>query len=42
MHIRDFSHALPLSQGQQGMDMFDQFQGTAGIGLLEATTGIFI
>jgi len=39
--VRDFSHALALSQGQQGMETFDPFQGTAGIGFLEATTQWF-
>ena len=40
-HVRDFSDALPLSQGQQGMDTFDQLQGTAGVGLLESTIELF-
>ena len=34
-HVSHFADALALSQGQQGMDAFDQFQRTAGIGLLE-------
>ena len=33
-HVAD---ALALSQGQEGMEAFDQFQRTAGLGLLETT-----
>src|SRR5215468_6841255 len=36
-HLSHVADALALSQGQEGMDAFDQFQRTAGIGLLETT-----
>src|SRR4029453_4067130 len=34
-HRSHGADALALRQGQEGMDAFDQFQRTAGIGLLE-------
>lgn len=40
-HVGDFAHALPLSQGQQSVDAFDQFQRAAGISLLEASIKLF-
>jgi hypothetical protein len=36
-HLSHITHALPLSQSQEGMDTLDQFQRTAGVGLLETT-----
>jgi hypothetical protein len=36
-HLSHVADALALSQGQEGMDAFDQFQRTAGIGLLKTT-----
>jgi hypothetical protein len=36
-HLSHGADALALSQGQEGMDAFNQFQRTAGIGLLETT-----
>jgi hypothetical protein len=36
-HLSHATDALALSQGQEGMNAFDQFQRTAGIGLLETT-----
>jgi hypothetical protein len=35
-HVGYFADALTLSEGQQSLDAFDQFQGAAGIGFLEA------
>ncbi len=40
-HGRYFADALPLSEGQQSMDAFDQFQGAVGIGLLEVSIELF-
>jgi hypothetical protein len=36
-HLSHVADALALSQGQEGMDAFDQFHRAAGVGLLETT-----
>ena len=36
-----FADTLTLRQDQERMDTFDQFQGTAGIGFLEAAIELF-
>jgi hypothetical protein len=36
-HLSHGADALALSQGQEGMEALNQFQRTAGIGLLETT-----
>jgi len=36
-HLSHVADALALSQGQEGMETFDQFQRPAGRGLLETT-----
>jgi hypothetical protein len=34
-HLSHFADTLPLSQGKEGMEAFDQFQRAAGVGLLK-------
>ena len=40
-HLSDFADALPLSQCQECVDTFDQFQGTAGVAFLETAIELF-